>query len=163
MDRPGSPDRRARRVGIAVGALVAVAAFGAGTAFGVAVGSDDDKPVSSASSATPLGLEPTLRSYLGALVSHDWPAAHALMCADLGERITAGALKEELARSEQRAGALSGFTITSQPPNAKRSATVAYSLHFVRGSIDIRADLNEEGPTWRVCSFTNGRGSGAFG
>jgi hypothetical protein len=180
MDESPDPSERARR-GIPLLAQVGIAVvlFAAGTAFGVVIAPGDEDRTASRSpaaasvaadrssaatvpAAVPLGLEPTLRAYLGALVSHDWPTAHALMCADLGEQVSAGALKQELAGSEKKAGLLQGYTITAQPPTASHAVKVSYVLRFAHGSIDIQADLEEEGAAWRVCSFTNGHGTGAF-
>ncbi len=151
--------------------LIAVVAFAIGGGAGWLLGSSDadSTPVAVAPAASgrtaspaPLGLEPTLTSYLGALVAHDWPHAHALMCADLGEQVSAGQLKQELTDSQGNAGALEGFTITSQPSDATGTATVEYDLEFARGTLAITADLEQEGDAWRVCSFTNGGGTGAF-
>ena len=168
-----SPRRAMRPL---LGALAVIALFASGTAFGLLV-APGEQTTSSPSAvapstkgaggaagvvAVPLGLEPTVKRYLDALVSHDWPAAHALMCADLGERITAGGLQRELSGSEKKAGPLEGFTVTSPPTPDARTAVVAYVLRFANGTIDIKADLQEEGAAWRVCAFTNGHGSGAF-
>lgn len=117
---------------------------------------------SSTTAAAPLELEPTLRRYLDALVTHDWPTAHSLMCADLAEQISAGGLKQELAGSEERAGPLTGYEIGSDLAPAERTAEVEYVLTFEQGAIDITASMEREGDTWRVCSFTNTGGTGAF-
>jgi hypothetical protein len=168
-ESPDAPVPARRRTGPVV-ALVTVA-FLVGGGLGWLLAPSDTATdrvgysttaIGSSQSELPLGLEPTLDAYLGALVAHDWPGAHGLMCADLAEQVTAGALKLELADAQAKAGALEDFTITSQPSDATGTATVEYRLEFARGSLDITADLEQEGAAWRVCSFTNGDGTGAF-
>jgi hypothetical protein len=150
-----------------------------GVAIGIQIAPDDEVSVTSTSTSTtrsdstvsqpsitaaaaPIELEPTLRRYLDALVTHDWRGAHALMCADLADQISAGGLKQELAGSEERAGLLTGYSIGSDLAPAQRTAEVEYVLEFEDGTIDITASMEREGSTWRVCSFTNTGGTGAF-
>ncbi len=148
-----------------------------GVVLGIQVAPDDEVDVATTSTTASgptvvrppttaateaLELEPTLRRYLEALVTHDWPGAHALMCADLADQISAGGLKQELAGSEERAGLLTGYSIGSDLAPAQRTAEVEYVLEFENGTIDITASMEREGSTWRVCSFTNTGGTGAF-
>ena len=154
-------------VGLALGIAIGIQ-FAPGDEDFVAEASTTSKPSATLDqpattvSRTPLELEPTLRRYLDALVTHDWPGAHALMCADLADQISAGGLKQELAGSEERAGLLTGYTIGSDLAPAERTAEVQYVLQFENGTIDITASMEREGAMWRVCSFTNSGGSGAF-
>ncbi len=158
-------------------ATALVIAAVAGGAVGWIVADDDKAPVATAPTTTdsttgpplptvpdtlPIGLEPTLRVYLDALVSHDWRVAHDLMCADLADEISAGGLKQELSGSEARAGLLTGYSIGSDLAPAERTAEVEYVLEFEKGSIDITASMETEGASWRVCSFSNTGGTGVF-
>ncbi len=169
-----APQPRSRTGMIAI--ALALAALGGGV-VGWIVADDAEAPVATSSTSTadtdsvprstvvdtsPIGLEPTLRVYLDALVSHDWRAAHNLMCADLADQISAGGLKQELAGSESRAGLLTGYSIGTNLTPAERTAEVEYVLEFEQGSIDITASMEREGSTWRVCSFSNTGGTGVF-
>ena len=119
-------------------------ATGVGSAFGAS---------SAASAPTP---RLAVVRYLDALVARDWKLAVAFECVDLGERETPSALKRASAAAANQHGALKSFTIDKVDQgvgDANTAASVMFSMRYARQTLRSTANLESEGPQWRICSL----------